>query len=141
MSITQDDFNPATDLENELGIEFGNVFYLEYYGINVFLCVCRVGPHQVAVYEVKKRKIKKREYIDSKLDSARNPLIIKERNGWTISDFWVDTILKDGQKTIAIPISSSSPIYEKTIKKGIEFPDTGEFYAVLLDSINYYWES
>ena len=77
MSLFNED--PNYDIENEDGIEFGNIFYLSYYGINVFFYVCRTNQHSVAVFELAKKKVKidaepePVEIIDTRLIPARKP--------------------------------------------------------------------
>ena len=132
--------------ENVDGILFGDVFYLNYHGINIFLYVCRTSYFQVAVYELGTKKIKyenKQVEIINNMKPARKPLIVTEDNCWTKSRFWVDTT-KDHE--LIIPINSDTPAYKEAIKMGIEFPETGLFKAIWLETEQkeglgrFYWD-
>ena len=132
--------------ENLDEVLFGDLFYLNYYGVNVFFYVCRTSLYQVAIYEIKKKRIKYEnqivEIIDSDLKPSHKPLVVTENNCWTKSRFWVNTT---HEKKLLIPININTPVYKEAIKQGTEFPETGYFEAVWLEEeqkkgvANYYW--
>lgn len=146
MSLFEEDFDADYDIENVDGVKFGDIFYLDYYGINVFFYVCRTDHHQVAIFELAKKKVKldyvseeeKVEIVDRRLVPARKPYIVTENNCWTKSEFFVKTT-EEGH--ILIPIKYKSRIYNEALKLGEEFPITGEYRAVpLADFAKYYYE-
>ena len=145
MSLFEEDFDADYDLGNVGGIEFGDIFYLNYYGINVFFYVCGLDHNRVRIYELaKKRKIINgvhAEFLTPKLSPTTSPLVVLKHNSWTKSEFWVETT-KDGR--LVIPVWDGPLVYQ-AIKIGNEIPVIGEFYAIHLKEeqeagiLNYYW--
>lgn len=132
-------FDPYTDIENIHGVSFGDIFYLVYYGICIFFYVCCSDHHQVAIYELAKKRIKHPtlgktiEMLTEDLKPTKSPYVVLENNCWTKSCFLVKTA--EGGRII-IPVEAGSRLYNKAIQLGVEFPDTGEFYAEKLDTKN-----
>lgn len=150
MSLLQADFDADYDLDNVDGVMFGDIYYLNYYGINVFFYVCRIDHHRVAVFELAKKKAKLPktgecvEFIHPKLKPARSPLVVLENNCWTKSNFWVDT---NKEKQLIIPVAFLSPLYNCALDLGIELPMSGEYCAVPLTKeqdegtlFTFYWD-
>ena len=145
MSLFEEDFDADYDIENVSGVKFGDIFYLNYYGINVFFYVCGLDHNRVRIYELaKKRTIVDgihAEYLTRDLKPTTSPRIVLNNNCWTKSDFWVDTT-KDGR--LIIPVWDGPLVYQ-AIKLGNGLPAIGEFYACHLkkeqeDGVsNYYW--
>lgn len=133
MSLLEKGFDIDIDIENVDGVKFGDVFYLNYYNINVFFYVCRTGVDQVAIFELAKKKVlynnEKVEVLAPGLKPARNPLVVIKNNCWTKSEFYVRTT-KD--KELIIPVAFRSPLYLAAIELGNEFPTTGNFRAFLV---------
>ena len=146
MSLFEEDFDADYDIENVDGVEFGDIFYLNYYGINVFFYVCGTDHHRVRIFELAKKHITvngiKAEAIAPKLSPTTSPKVVLSNNCWTKSNFWVDTN-SDGQ--IYIPVNDGPLVY-KAISLGVEYPLTGEYRAYPLKKekengiLNYYWE-
>lgn len=132
-----DDFDPYIDIENYDGVKFGDIFYLVYYDIYVFFYVCCSDHHQVAIFELAKRRIKHPtlgksvEMLTDDLKPTKSPYIVLENNCWTKSSFLVKTT-KEGK--LIIPVEVGSRLYNKAIQLGVEYPVTGEFYAEKLDT-------
>lgn len=133
--------------ENENGIIFGDCFYLNYYGINVFFYVCKTNKDSACVYELAKKRVKYEgrtvEILCNNLVATKSPLVVLENNCYTKSNFWVSTT-KD--KCLIIPVEYLSPLYKKALEQGVEFPATGEFKALMLEEekkkgfLRFYWE-
>lgn len=143
MSLFEEDFDADYDIENVDGVKFGDIFYLNYYGINVFFYVCGTDHHRARIFELAKKRIKYEgksvEVLTSKLAPTTSPKVVLEHNSWTKSNFWVDTN-KEGQ--IYIPVNDG-PLLHKALKLGVEYPLTGEYRAIPLNNNNileYYWE-
>ena len=147
MSLFEEDFDIDYDLENFDGVKFGDIYYLNYYGINVFFYVCGLDHHKVRIYELaKKRKVingEHAEYLAPHLRATTSPKVVLQNNCWTKSEFWVETT-KEGN--LVIPVFDGPLIYT-AIKLGIEFPITGYAYATSLKKekeigiFKYYWEA
>lgn len=146
--LNLDEYDKDIGIENLSGIMFGQVFYLNYYGINVFLYVCGQDSNRVRVFELAKSKIKNQEgelveVIKPGLKPAKNPLIVTGRNGWTVSNFWLETGIdkETGIKVLYVPIRMYDPIYKKALELGVEYPDFGEIKAEYVkEPERYYWE-
>ena len=119
-------FDADYDIGNDDGIEFGDLYYLNYYGINVFFYVCGLDKHRVRIYELSKKKRiidgVSAEFLTPTLKPTRAPLIVLENNGWTISNYWART---NNKRQIEIPINVSDPLYKKALELGVEYPVTG----------------
>lgn len=128
--------------ENDYGIIFGDIFYLQFCHINVFFYVCKTTSKQVCIYELAKKKIKRHgrtvEVLCPGLKPTQSPNIITENNCCSKSTFWVD--VKD-ENHIWIPITSNMPFSRKS---NVLF--FGEKEAIKLTEekekgvLNYYWE-
>ena len=144
MSLFEEDFDIDYDLGNEDGVEFGDIFYLNYYGINVFFYVCGLDHHRVRIYELaKKRGVIGGihvEYLTYSLRPTTCPKVVLLKNCWTQSEFWVRTT---PDKKLEIWIGAG-PLYFKAKALGQE-PVPGYVYAVHLEEeqengiLNYYW--
>ena len=142
-----DDLTIQIGSENVDGALFGDVYYLNYHGINVFFYVCRTSMFKVCIFELSKKKIKYEgktvDVLCDGLKPTKSPKVILDNNCCYKSDFWVSTT-KDG--AIEIFIDSSLPLYKQAIKEGVEFPETGPVYAYKLKEelengiLNYYWD-
>jgi len=145
MSLFDEAFDVDISIENTSGVNFGDIYYLNYYGINVFFYVCGLDHSRVRIYELaKKRKIINgihAEYLTPNLNPTTSPRIVLNNNCWTKSDFWVDTT-KDGR--LVIPVWDGPLVYN-AIKLGNDIPMIGEFYAIHLKEeqengiLHYYW--
>ena len=145
MSLFEEDFDIDYDLENFDGVNFGDIFYLNYYGINVFFYVCGLDHHRVRIYELaKKRKIingESAEYLAPYFKATTSPKVVLEHNCWTKSEFWVETT-KDGR--LVIPVWDGPLIY-MAIALGYPAPTPGPVYAFPLKKekeegiFKYYW--
>lgn len=145
MSLFEDDFDARTDIDNEDGFQFGDIIYVNYYGINVFLAVCGVDHHRVCLYELaKKRTVVDGihvEYLTLNLSPTSSPKIVLRNNCWTKSDYWARTT-KDGKVELYI---NDGPLLRTALKLGVEYPVTGYVYAEALKEegkkgiCNYCW--
>ena len=145
MSLFEEDFDIDYDLENFDGVSFGDIFYLNYYGINVFFYVCGLDHHRVRIFELAKTRKKinglPSEYLTPGLKPTTSPKVVLSHNSWTKSEFWVETT-KDGN--LVIPVWDGPLIY-KAISLGIECPVPGPMYAMPLKQeqkagiFKYYW--
>lgn len=145
MSLFEEDFDIYYDLENFDGIDFGDVAYLNYYGINLFFYVCGLDHHRVRIFELAKKRATidnvKVEYLTKDLKPTTSPKIVLEHNSWTKSEYWAKTT-KDGRIEINIEYG---PLTYMAQKMGVEFPITGPMYAYVLKEekkkgvANFYW--
>ena len=124
-----------------------DVFYLNYYGINVFFQVCQTQEDKVCVYELatKTRKIKgkKVDTLTNRLKPSKNPLFVpKYMNTYTKSEYWVPSyILEDRNSAIMLSIGLFDPIYNEAVRRGTNYPSFGFVYPhKVTDYINKYWE-
>lgn len=148
MNLLQDDFDADYDVGNVDGVRFGDIFYLNYYGINVFFYVCGLDTHRVRVFELAKKRKKingeSAEYLAPHLKPTSAPYFVLEHNCWTKSEHWFETTTED---RMIVPIDMYSPIHKKVLDLGIDFPITGYAYAIKLDKeqranvLTYYWEA
>ncbi len=139
-------FDADYDIGNDDGIEFGDCYYLNYYGINVLFYVCGLDKHRVRIYELAKKKRiidgVSAEYLTPELKPTRSPLVVLENNCWTKSNYWART---NNKRQIEIPVKVSDPLYKKAVELGIEYPATGLCYAIWLEEeqkkgvANFYW--
>lgn len=141
MSLFEEDFDADYDIENVDGVKFGDVFHLDYYGINVFFYVCGTDHHRVRIFELaKKRGVINgihAEYLAPGLKPTTAPKVVLSHNSWTKSEFWVETN-KEGQ--LCIPINDG-PLLRKALKLDVEYPLTGEYRAYpVAEATKYYWE-
>ena len=147
MVLLQEDFDADYCIENVDGIEFGDILYLNYYGINVFFYVCGVDHHQVRLFELAKKRLKMNgesiEVLAPGLKPTTVPKIVLENNCWTKSEYWARTT---SDQKVEIPIWDGPLIYN-AIKLGIENPVPGYAYAILIDKeerkdiFKYYWSA
>ena len=148
MSLLEDDFDIDYDIGNYDGVDFGDIFYLNYYGINVFFYVCGLDHHQVRIYELAKKRSTingvHAEYLTPDLKPTRSPKVVLEHNSWTKSEFWVKT---DSQGNLIIPLGSNSPLVKEAYKLGVYLPASEYAYAFSLKEqqkegiLKYYWEA
>ena len=143
MSLFEEDFDADYDIENVDGVKFGDIFYLNYYGINVFFYVCGTDHHRVRIFELAKKRGMingiHAEYLAPGLKPTTAPKVVLSHNSWTKSEFWVNTN-EEGQ--IYIPVNDG-PLLHKALKLGVEYPLTGEYRAIPLkynNILEYYWE-
>lgn len=144
MSLFEEDFDIDYDLGNEDGVEFGDVFYLNYYGINVFFYVCGLDHHRVRVYELAKKRAvidgAHVEYLTHNLRPTTCPKVVLLKNCWTQSEFWVKTT---PDKKLEFWIGAG-PLYFKAQSLG-HYPVPGYVYAQLCEEeqeagiVNFYW--
>ena len=134
------------DFENTHGYIIGDIFWLNYYDINIFLYVCKVDINKVLVYELQTKKIKneKNKYIEIIKPGLKiiKKSLLRDKN--ETKKFWVET-KEDG---LQVPIRYMCPIYKEIIDRGISlYPKFGIMKAVCLieekkNGIgNYYWET
>lgn len=132
MDLLEDGFDADFCIDNEDGVHFGDVFYLCYYGINVFFYVCGLDRHRVRIYELAKKRGKLNgetiEYLTPTLRATTSPKIVLEHNTWTKSEFWVNTS-SDGK--LIIPVWDGPLVYG-AIKLGHDTPIIGDMYAIPL---------
>ncbi len=132
------------EFENVNGFIVGDIFWLNYYDLNIFLYVCKADINKVLVYELQTQKIKKgKKYIEiikPGLKMAKKSLL---RDISEDKKFWVDT----EPKAILVPVRYMCPIYKTVIESGINsFPKMGLVKAIYLKEekengiSNYYWE-
>ena len=136
--------------DNLSGVGFGDIFVLEYYGLTVLLGVCGTHFHKVIVYEIALKRIKQNgeDILIINYDKknqytrpAKDPLVVKGRNGWSVSNYWVMTTKnKDGEAELLIPVFKKSKLYKKALELG-EKPETGYFVAYKFNKKeqNPYW--
>ena len=129
--------------ENEYGIGYGDIFIMNYQGINVFFFVCRSLAEQVCVYELAKKKRRfgnlKVNKLCPGLKPTQSPNVITQNNCGYKSNFWVPILDKDN---IIIPITKEMPIAYKTgclydtFCIATKIPEEEKANGVL----NYYWD-
>lgn len=139
-----DNITYSIGVSNDDDVLFGDIFYLSYCGINVFLKVCRTNKKAVCVYELSKRRLKgHRETISSR--ASKNPLLVMENNTWTKSNFWVETgIDKNNEKFIKIQMDTNSKLFKKVVELGYVLPPVLIAYWMKEEQekgiANFYWE-
>ena len=136
--IHLDELDLSIGFENKNGVLYGEVYYLDYYGQNIFFAVSKSGTYQVCVYELAKKRIKKQgkevEIICRGRKQSKKPLVFG-------TETWVET----EEKSLLIPINIHTPVY-RHVTSYVEFPATGTFKAICLEEemrngiLNYYWE-
>ena len=139
-------FDADYDIGNDDGVNFGDLYYLNYYGINVFFYVCGLDKHKVRIYELAKKKRiidgVSAECLTPGLRPTHTPLVVLENNCWTKSNFWAST---NNKPQIEIPINAFDPLFKKALELGVEYPMTGFCYAIWMEEeqkngvLNYYW--
>ena len=137
-----------TGMTNKHGVCFGDFYYFNYYGINVFFRVCKTTDMQVCLYEIEKKKVtvvgesELKECIHYDVKPARHPLVITENNTSRNSQYWVFSC---EDKSVSLYIDSSYPIYKLAKELGLN-PEEGFLNAISLAGIqpngvcNYYWD-
>ena len=137
--------------ENKDGIIFGDCFYLNYYGINVFLYVCKTTSYQACVFELAKKRMryngKMVEVLSRNLKPTKAPLLVLENNCFSKSEYWLDTTSDNSSdKCLLVPVHAYDPLYKKALDAGVEIPETGIFKAICLEKEReiglgrFYWE-
>ena len=147
MSLLEEDFDVDYDIGNADGVEFGDIFYLNYYGVNVFFYVCGLDRHRVRVYELaKKRSVidgVSAEYLTPDFKPTSAPKVVLTHNSWTKSEYWVKTT-PDGRLEFYIGFG---PLMCKAMKVSEQYPVSGYVYAFSLKKeqevgiLKYYWEA
>lgn len=136
---------PFEEKDNRHDIIFGDIFYLNYYDINVFFQVCKTSYNQVAIYELEKKRIDVDKEKVCPYKRARKPLLIIKNNCYRKSTYWVDTDYDDDlNKIIYLNISMDSPLYKLAQEKYL-FPNLFVSAICLEDEQekglgNYYFE-
>ena len=148
MDLLEDGFDADFCIDNVDGAMFGDIYYLNYYGINVFFYVCGTDTHRVRVYELAKKRGKingeSAECLTLNFRPTKAPYFVYKHNCWTKSEFWLETTTEN---RIIVPIDMFSPIHKKVLDLGIDFPITGYAYAVKIEKeqrkniLSYYWEA
>lgn len=121
---------------NKDNIYICDLFYLNYFGINVFFVVCNTRYDEVCLFEVK-TKIKKIngekvEILSKRLSPSKKPYIIPENeNSLNKSKFWVSPLKIPFEKDVWLPIKidASSRIFTLALEEGEGYPITGTAYA------------
>lgn len=140
---------PSDDELNDLGVFLGDIFLLNYCGINVFFRVCKTYKNSVCLYEIKTKEIncegKKCIALSKKLVANKEPFIIdKKYNTQTKSNYEVypiPTPYEDGGVVIPIEITPSCPLFLEALKNENEYPMIGTAYAYKIkDYIGCCWE-
>ena len=141
-----EEFDADISIDNVHGALFGDIYYLNYYGINVFFYVCGTDTHRVRVYEMAKKKRvingESAEYLTPKFRPASSPYFVLKHNSWTKSEYWLKTTTEN---RMIVPIDIYSPIYKKALSLGIEYPITGYAFATKIEKetrrhiLDYYW--
>ena len=148
--LTQEDYEIIQEcgVDNVHGVEYGDIYYLNYYGINVFFKVCKTEPKRVCVFELQKRRVHVegqedvKEALGLNLWAAKDPLIVTKNNSEAKSKFWVNS---DKDKVIWFFIDNTYPIYELAYDLGLN-PEFGFFGAESCASFQnngicrYYWD-
>ena len=142
-----EDFELEIGPDNVDGVEYNSYYYLDYYGVNVFFCVCKTDRFRVCIYELAKKQVKVNGEICDALCKGlkpnKNPLVVKENNCPTKSKFWVQST-KEGNLLIPIPLCST--LYNEAVKAGTPYPNYGYGIATCIDQLTekgllrYYWE-
>lgn len=130
--------------DNEDGIIYGDIFYLCYYGINVFLKVCRTSPKQVAVYELAKKKLKgNKEGIILKPTKA--PVLVADNNCPSKSNFWARTRTERGNIYIDVDVPYNSLLVKRAHDMGFPLVKLCVSAIHIKEEqengvLNYYWK-
>lgn len=144
MDLLDPNFDADYDIGNDDGVSFGDIFYLNYHGINLFFYVCGLDRHRVRIYELaKKRKVINgihAEFLTPKLAPTTCPKVVLMKNLWTKSEMWVETT-SDGN--IIIPVTQV--LINMARRNGEPTPVMGNVLAYPLKEelemgiLNYYW--
>lgn len=102
---------------NKHDIEIGDVFYLHYYGINLFFRVGATDVDGVYIYELATKKdIINDMLVDilvRGLKPSRRPWIVPQRyNSWTHADYFTKSGVDSDGKYIVVTISYGSPLHK-----------------------------
>ena len=147
-SDLEDNLVFLTGIENKDGIDYGEIFYLNYYDTNIFLKVCKTDVNRVCVYELATKKYKAegelRECLSTgsstDLSPSRKPLLITENNCPSKSQFWVETEVG----AIHVPIPDMCPLYRTKLLQGLHPIKTARAVSLKEEMkvgiLNYYWE-
>lgn len=121
---------------NIYGVFIGDIFQINYYGINIFLMVAKTEAEKVYIVELgtKSVKIENEEYDVScgRLKYSKNPYIVKENNNITYTKYGVVPIEKKGEVFLPIKVSYGSKLYKdaEKINDGVV---CGTVYAYKID--------
>ena len=123
---------------NRDDIYTGDIFWLEYHGINVFFEVGRVGADFACVYELRTKCIKKDGKVFDAICLGRKgtkyPLFVPaDENTWTKTNYVVETTTLSDAPFLVIYVDFGSKIYNLAKSYGILRPATGRLYAEKLD--------
>ena len=138
-------------LDNKDDIITGDVFWLNYYGINIFLGVSKTMYDQVAVFEIKKYKYWEQglddyaDVINDKFRYETNPLLVTGKNNFMKTEFWVDTDF--GKVTncavLKIWVGDDSKLFKKAqeLNPGVDIVPGYKYAIEVKDVYSHYWIS
>lgn len=144
MDLLDPNFDADYDIGNDDGVNFGDIFYLNYHGINLFFFVCGLDKHRVRIYELAKKRVVVNgihaETLTPKLAPTTCPKVVLMKNLWTKSETWVETT-SDGN--ILLPVTQI--LINMARRNGEQTPAMGSVLAYPLKEelemgiLNYYW--
>ena len=131
--------------ENEHGAMYGQIYYLDFHGINLFFFGCRTAARHISLFELEKKRIQQEgktvEIIHPRLKPARKPLLIEDNNCEYKTNYWAET----GKECVYVTVYADSPLFKQAYEDGKE-PMPGTYKAVWLKEeqekgiANYYWD-
>lgn len=126
---------------NRFGIFLLDIYLLDYYGVKVFLQVCKTTKETVYLTELATKNTKYGIMLTRRIKASKKPLIVRNDNTPTKSQYEVKPInLNDKEYWLPIEIKYGDPIYLEACKYH-DYPACGYAYAVpIKDVINKYWE-
>lgn len=114
------------------GIIIGDIFQINYYGINVFFMVAKTETEKVYIVELGTKSVKingeEHDVALGRLKYAKNPYIVKENNNITNTRYAVCPIEEKGDVYLPIDIPYESKLY-KDAKKVNDYIMWGTVYA------------
>ena len=121
---------------NEQGILIGSFYILNYYGVYVFLRVCKTTKKSVYLIELATKKHKEGISLTKGFKPTKKPYIVQFNNTWRKSNY---EVFPTKDKLLPIEITYGSKLYNAALQN-TKYPVCGTAFAEPVQDIwKWYW--